>query len=118
MPMTSTKNFRLSSGFGVNSSKRPRWARSMMGSGFIQKNPSNQGRRQIVEQFIDSISAWDKSLLYTVLDDQLQRAAHFVRGELGRGILRHRRAFLQQPEHLAHDLRIRAGEFLADDHHV
>src|SRR3954462_11137450 len=35
MPMTSTKNFRLSSGFGVNNSMWPRWARSKIGSDVI-----------------------------------------------------------------------------------
>src|SRR5579872_6772172 len=32
MPITLTKNFRLSSGFGVNNSKCPKWAKSMIGS--------------------------------------------------------------------------------------
>src|SRR5712691_2292235 len=35
MPITSTKNFRLSSGFGVSNSIWPRWARSKIGSGCI-----------------------------------------------------------------------------------
>src|SRR6476646_9711402 len=35
MPMTSTKNFRLSSGFGVSISMWPRWARSKIGSDVI-----------------------------------------------------------------------------------
>src|ERR1700730_18004361 len=35
IPITSTKNFKLSSGFGVSSSMCPRWARSKMGSGVI-----------------------------------------------------------------------------------
>src|SRR5205807_4459837 len=48
MPITSTKNFRLSSGFGVSSSMWPRWARSKIGSGvmdllplFTQRLPSD-----------------------------------------------------------------------------
>src|SRR4051812_21077436 len=35
MPITSTKNFSLSSGFGVSISMWPRWARSKIGSGVI-----------------------------------------------------------------------------------
>jgi hypothetical protein len=40
MPITSTKNFSLSSGFGVSNSMWPRWARSKIGSGCIVSIPS------------------------------------------------------------------------------
>src|SRR5882724_13186257 len=39
MPMMSTKNFSLSSGFGVSISMWPRWARSKIGSGVIGGTP-------------------------------------------------------------------------------
>src|SRR5712672_1348902 len=39
MPITSTKNFRLSSGFGVSISMWPRWARSKIGSGVMCVSP-------------------------------------------------------------------------------
>src|SRR5262245_31635848 len=42
MPMTSTKNFRLSSGFGVSISMWPRWARSKIGSGVMLVSPDDQ----------------------------------------------------------------------------
>src|SRR5258708_472484 len=42
MPITSAKNFRLSSGFGVSNSMWPRWARSKIGSGFIGVSPSRE----------------------------------------------------------------------------
>src|SRR5882757_10222964 len=129
MPMTSTKNFRLSSGFGVSISMWPRWAMSKIGSGVIasllkctpawglvvrdarqcraphheglRPHPEearsavskdeateralNQRARHIVEQFVDGIGARNQPLLGSVGNDQFQRAAHLVGGEMRRG---------------------------------
>src|SRR5260370_23726431 len=104
MPMTSTKNFRLSSGFGVSISMWPRWARSKIGSGFIDGSPCifltrflhanryplrsktlcQQRPRHIVEQLIDDVGPRNKPLLRGVTDNHFQRAAHFIRIEVRR----------------------------------
>src|SRR5216684_4531204 len=55
MPITSTKNFRLSSGFGVSNSMWPRWARSKIGSGFIRKS-----------LFLQNVVGWAKGSVPTI----------------------------------------------------
>src|SRR5437764_8642628 len=104
MPITSTKNFSLSSGFGVSNSRWPRWARSKIGSGCIPMSPGST-RRHVVEQFVDGIGARNKFLLRGVTDDQFQRAAHLVNAEARRGG-RTVRGLREQPTNLTHDIRM------------
>src|SRR5258707_755084 len=104
MPITSTKNFRLSSGFGVSSSIWPRWARSKMGSGVIGNGSlSAQRAGQVVEQIVDSKGVRNETLLRSVADDQLKRWPDVFHAERER-IRRDRtgRLFrrLQHPEHI------------------
>src|SRR3978361_2093472 len=100
MPITSTKNFRLSSGFGVSNSMWPRWARSKIGSGVIRISPLEltQRPRQIVEQLVHREFAGDEPLLRRVSNDHLQRAAHFFGAEPRRCGGRTGRTLLQQAE--------------------
>src|SRR6266702_878508 len=119
MPITSTKNLSLSSGFGVSISMWPRWARSKIGSGFICVLPLAQRPRQAVEQFVDRKRAGNKPLLRRIVDNQFQRAAHFVSAELWRGVQRRqRRALFQQPENLPYRLGMVVGQIFADYHHM
>src|SRR6476660_2556900 len=100
MPITSTKNFRLSSGFGVSNSIWPRWARSKIGSG-VMVVPLDERPRHVVEQFIHGEGSRNEPLLRDIADDHFQRTARLVgRKAWGRvfGGLR------QQPMHLTHDL--------------
>src|SRR6516162_4227022 len=76
MPMTSTKNLRLSSGLGESSSMWPRWARSKIGS--VVMLVSYQRPRHVVEQLIDGKFARDELLLRGVTRDQFERLAHLV----------------------------------------
>src|ERR1700684_1269582 len=119
MPMTSTKNARLASGFGVSNSMWPRWARSKIGSGSMRP-PSMlaQRSRQVVEQFVDGERARNKSLLRGILADQCQRTAHFLRAERGPIHAGARRALLQQPEHLPHRVRAAVRQRRADNDHM
>src|SRR5215217_592976 len=105
MPMTSTKNFRLSSGLGVNNSMWPRWARSKIGSGVIGSLSRRVGKaqrahqfkphgghgatrlcptlqlrrpRHVVEQLVRAERARNEFLLRRVIDDQLQRTLHLA----------------------------------------
>src|SRR6266508_4374085 len=111
MPMTSTKNFRLSSGFGVSNSMWPRWARSKIGSGVIGSLSRRDGQsaayppvqatwwarryaplptlqlqrpRHVVEQLVHAERARNELLLRGVSDNQLQRSPHLVRAKTRR----------------------------------
>src|ERR1700727_1304061 len=76
MPITSTKNFRLSSGFGVSNSRWPRWARSKIGSGSILVNLSNKRARHIVEQLIDGKPSRNQALFRRISGNAFQRTPH------------------------------------------
>src|SRR6202047_1568981 len=92
MPITSTKNFRLSSGFGVSNSIWPRWARSKIGSGGISIVLWNESPRHIVEQFVDRKFAPNEALLGCEFSDVSQRTQHVVwleRGVFDRSNLPH-----------------------------
>src|ERR1700733_3373132 len=103
MPITSTKNARLWSGFGVSNSMWPRWARSNIGSGCIRISPYGSAQRscQIVEQFVRGIGAGNEPLLGGILADHLQRTADVVAVKVQRRALGGRR---QYPMHFAHDI--------------
>src|SRR5277367_1057468 len=128
MPITSTKNFRLSSGFGVSNSMWPRWARSKIGSGCIRISPAsgvgwakrsvlNQGPRHVVEQFIDRKGARDQSLLRGKVDDHFQRAAHLIRVETRCG-RRSAGGLREQAMNLPDDLGMLIGQRLTYHHHM
>src|SRR6478735_4692353 len=63
MPMMSTKNFRLASGFGVSISMWPRWARSKIGSGVIvlllrpESSVRHTPRRRSIQYAVPSSTA-------------------------------------------------------------
>src|ERR1700761_7733050 len=99
MPITSTKNFRLSSGFGVSNSMWPRWARSKIGSGCMMTSDLDERARHVIEQFVRREGARDQPLLCGIFADQRKRPAHFVRAEPMPRRRRARFAFLQQPGH-------------------
>src|ERR1700761_2792730 len=106
IPITSTKNFKLSSGFGVSNSTWPRWARSRIGSGCISLLLRDKRPRHVVEQFIDHKRPRDKSLLRDIAGDAPQRAAHFVGRE---GSLINRSGLPQHAVNFAHDIRVLLG---------
>src|SRR5882757_8581716 len=121
MPITSTKNFRLSSGFGVSRSRWPRWAISKIGSGVMAKSFSVQHTRQVVEQFVDAKGARNEALLGSIVDDQLQRGPERFDAEWERiriGLADSLLRLLQQSKHFAHRLRVGSGQCAADDDEV
>src|SRR5580698_10048682 len=106
MPITSTKNFRLSSGFGVSSSMWPRCARSKIGSGCMGLS-LKQRARQIVKQFVDREGSRNQFLLRGIFAKQRQRAEQFVAIELGGAGRRPRGTLPQHPGNLPD--RVRTG---------
>src|ERR1700677_1664763 len=91
MPITSTKNFRLSSGFGVSNSMWPRWARSKIGSGVIRKSLSLEhrsvGKAQACPSFRGSWRARRKSAfahLTTLTQRPRYVVEHFIDRECTR----------------------------------
>src|SRR5579863_8396012 len=115
MPITSTKNLKLSSGFGVSSSRWPRWARSRIGSGCMSMTLFNQRTRHIIEQLVDGKLPGNETLLRRVRGNASERTPH-VGGRKTGFVDGGRRD--QQPMDLAHDRRVTLGQFPADDHHV
>src|ERR1700726_3975392 len=115
MPITSTKNFRLSSGAGVSNSIWPRWARSKIGSGGISIVLWNESPRHIVEQFVDRKFAPNEALLGCVFSDVSQRTQHVVwleRWLIDRSSLRH------HPMNFPYDIRMLVGQFPLYHHHM
>src|SRR3979490_2615319 len=101
MPMTSTKNFKLSSGFGVSNSMWPRWARSKIGSGFISIILLNERPRHIVEQLIYGKFGGKEALLCGIFSDVSQRTPHV--GWLKR-LFCDRSSLRQQPMNFPHNV--------------
>src|SRR5580692_12603404 len=112
MPITSTKNLRLSSGFGVSSSRWPRWARSKIGSGCILVDLLNQRSSHIVEQLIGRKPSRNQALLRRVSGNALQRTPHLSRSESP--VCRGGR-FRQHAVDFTDDLGMAVGQFLGND---